>query len=114
MPIYEYECSNCIEKFEFLQKINDQPFINCPVCNSSTLRKIVSASGFKLKGTGWYATDFKDQKKDSKKDVTNDKNRNTKKDQTINTKNKDMQKNKKTEPTKTDNYKKNQGNSLKK
>ena len=61
MPIYEYECSSCHHKFDVLQKINDEPVKACPACNSDTAIKLVSAAGFQLKGTGWYATDFKDK-----------------------------------------------------
>ena len=66
MPIYEYKCSLCNHQFEILQKINDAPRKKCPECNSNNLRKLVSAAAFKLKGTGWYETDFKTKK--SKKD----------------------------------------------
>jgi len=63
MPIYEYECENCGYKFEKLQKINDEPLVECPKCKQPKLRKLVSAAGFQLKGTGWYVTDFKDKGK---------------------------------------------------
>lgn len=59
MPIYEYKCSNCGAKLEKLQKMSDEPLKDCPECGKATLTKLVSASGFILKGTGWYATDFK-------------------------------------------------------
>ena len=61
MPIYEYECSSCHHKFDVLQKINDEPIKICPACNKDKAIKLVSAAGFQLKGTGWYATDFKDK-----------------------------------------------------
>ncbi len=62
MPIYEYKCDKCDHQFEILQKINDVPAKTCPKCNADRLRKLVSAAAFKLKGTGWYETDFKNKK----------------------------------------------------
>ena len=59
MPLYEYRCEACEHTFEALQKINDEALIHCPVCDEATLRKLVSAAGFRLKGDGWYETDFK-------------------------------------------------------
>lgn len=59
MPIYEYACSSCGFEKEFLQKMSDPLLTECPECHQSTLYKKVSASGFQLKGSGWYATDFK-------------------------------------------------------
>ncbi|MDF0604078.1 zinc ribbon domain-containing protein [Neisseriaceae bacterium TC5R-5] len=59
MPIYEYRCSACGVAKEHLQKMSDDPIANCPQCNSADYHKQVSAAGFQLKGTGWYATDFK-------------------------------------------------------
>ena len=59
MPIYEYRCSACGFQKEFLQRINDAPHTKCPECGKSALQKLVTAAGFQLKGTGWYATDFK-------------------------------------------------------
>ena len=59
MPIYEYECGSCLHKFESIQKISDPLLTDCPECGKSTLKKLISAVGFQLKGTGWYATDFK-------------------------------------------------------
>nr|VFK51461.1 MAG: putative regulatory protein, FmdB family [Candidatus Kentron sp. TUN]VFK57263.1 MAG: putative regulatory protein, FmdB family [Candidatus Kentron sp. TUN]VFK65389.1 MAG: putative regulatory protein, FmdB family [Candidatus Kentron sp. TUN] len=63
MPIYEYECSQCAHRIEVIQKINDAPLQDCPACNQSSLRKLVSAASFRLKGTGWYETDFKNKDK---------------------------------------------------
>lgn len=62
MPIYEYKCDDCGHRLEKLQKISDDPVITCPACGNDSLRKLVSAAAFKLKGTGWYETDFKDKK----------------------------------------------------
>ena len=59
MPIYEYECGECRHRLEALQKISDAPLVECPACGKSSLRKLVSAAGFRLKGGGWYETDFK-------------------------------------------------------
>lgn len=63
MPIYEYECEACSNKLEKLQKISDEPLKVCPECNQPKLNKLVSAAGFRLKGSGWYETDFKTGKK---------------------------------------------------
>jgi putative FmdB family regulatory protein len=59
MPIYEYRCSACGHKLESLQKLADAPLLTCPSCGKQTLTKLLSAAGFQLKGSGWYATDFK-------------------------------------------------------
>jgi putative FmdB family regulatory protein len=68
MPIYEYRCSSCGSKHEALQKLSDAPLSVCPSCQKSTLTKLVSAAGFQLKGSGWYATDFKNGSKPAKTD----------------------------------------------
>ena len=59
MPIYEYRCSSCGHELEALQKFSDAPLADCPSCHAATLVKLLSAAGFQLKGSGWYATDFK-------------------------------------------------------
>lgn len=59
MPIYEYQCSNCDHRLEALQKISDPPLTECPACHQQALKKLISAAGFRLKGGGWYETDFK-------------------------------------------------------
>ena len=59
MPIYEYECAACAHQLESLQKISDAPLLDCPQCGKPSLRKLISAAGFRLKGAGWYETDFK-------------------------------------------------------
>lgn len=61
MPIYEYECTSCHHHFDLMQKINADPIKQCPVCEKDTVTKLISAAGFQLKGTGWYATDFKNK-----------------------------------------------------
>ncbi len=66
MPIYEYKCDNCDHQLELLQKFNDDPLNTCPSCGQDGVRKLVSAAAFHLKGTGWYATDFKDKPKGEK------------------------------------------------
>ena len=63
MPIYEYLCHNCGKTLEKLQKMSDDALTTCPSCQQETLKKQVSAAGFRLKGTGWYATDFKNKPK---------------------------------------------------
>ena len=63
MPIYEYQCKACGHEQEVLQKMNAEPLIHCPVCNKPELIKKISAAGFRLKGEGWYETDFKGGKK---------------------------------------------------
>ena len=59
MPIYEYQCTKCEHKLEALQKISDKPLKKCPACGKSGLTKLISAASFRLKGGGWYETDFK-------------------------------------------------------
>ena len=68
MPIYEYTCENCGLQLEKLQKISDDPLITCPTCQQDSLKKQVSAAGFRLKGSGWYETDFKGSN-DNKKNL---------------------------------------------
>ncbi|MCP5200630.1 MAG: zinc ribbon domain-containing protein [Gammaproteobacteria bacterium] len=67
MPIYEYECGECGHKLEVLQRISDPRLTTCPSCSKEALKKLVSAAGFQLKGTGWYETDFKNKGKPQKK-----------------------------------------------
>ncbi|MGA7802984.1 MAG: zinc ribbon domain-containing protein [Gammaproteobacteria bacterium] len=59
MPIYEYACSNCGHHLEAIQKMSDAALVDCPQCGKPSLQKQISASGFRLKGAGWYETDFK-------------------------------------------------------
>ena len=59
MPIYEYRCKSCGHELEKLQRMSDPALTHCPTCNQSELTRLVSAAGFRLKGTGWYETDFK-------------------------------------------------------
>ena len=59
MPIYEYKCSKCEHQFEVIQRFSDNPVESCPECNEKPVKKLVSAPSFRLKGGGWYETDFK-------------------------------------------------------
>ncbi len=62
MPIYEYRCESCGEGLEKLQKLSDAPLVTCPGCGEPKLKKLISAARFRLKGSGWYETDFKKDK----------------------------------------------------
>jgi putative FmdB family regulatory protein len=66
MPFYEYECDKCGYRDEVLQKISDKPLTKCPSCGKSGLRKLMSAPVFRLKGSGWYETDFKSDKENKR------------------------------------------------
>ena len=59
MPIYEYQCKSCGHEHEALQKMSADPLVDCPECEKPELVKKISAAGFRLKGSGWYETDFK-------------------------------------------------------
>jgi putative FmdB family regulatory protein len=63
MPIYEYQCQSCGREVEALQKISDEPLLDCPECGQPSLKKKVTAAAFRLKGGGWYETDFKTSNK---------------------------------------------------
>ena len=69
MPIYEYQCQGCNHELEKLQKISDEPLTVCPQCGEPQLKRKISAAGFRLKGGGWYETDFKSG---SKKNLAGD------------------------------------------
>jgi putative FmdB family regulatory protein len=81
MPFYEYECSNCKFYVEVLQKISDDPLKKCPSCKKSALKKLVSAPVFRLKGGGWYETDFKSEQESKRNLVGEDKEPETKPDE---------------------------------
>jgi putative FmdB family regulatory protein len=66
MPFYEYQCAACGHHHEELQKVSDRPLRRCPACGRATLRRLVSAPVFRLKGGGWYETDFKSDKEDKR------------------------------------------------
>ncbi len=72
MPIYEYQCKQCLHQEDKLQKLSDAPLTQCPQCHQASFERLVSAAGFQLKGSGWYVTDFKDKPKGSevKKNAT--------------------------------------------
>ncbi len=59
MPIYEYACKNCDHTLDALQKMDEEPLVFCPSCGEAGLKKLISAPRFRLKGEGWYETDFK-------------------------------------------------------
>lgn len=63
MPIYEYQCAECGHQVEVLQKISDDPLTECPACGKPAMKKMVTAAAFRLKGGGWYETDFKSGQK---------------------------------------------------
>jgi putative FmdB family regulatory protein len=69
MPIYEYRCSACGHEEEFLQKVTDPVLTQCPACGNATFEKQLSAAGFQLKGSGWYATDFKSKPAEKKSEA---------------------------------------------
>ncbi len=69
MPIYEYACNSCEHTLDALQKMSDDALVDCPECGQPTLRKLLSAPRFRLKGKGWYETDFK---KDNKRNLAGD------------------------------------------
>ena len=77
MPIYEYACKSCEHTLDALQKISDAPLVDCPECGKPELKKLLSAPRFRLKGEGWYETDFK---KDNQKNVLKDDSEPAKKD----------------------------------
>ena len=62
MPIYEYACVSCEHQFETIQRISEDPLSDCPECGKPDLKKLVSVAAFRLKGAGWYETDFKSDK----------------------------------------------------
>jgi putative FmdB family regulatory protein len=75
MPIYEYRCSACGFQKEYLQKVSDPLLKTCPECKKDSFSKMLSAAGFQLKGSGWYATDFKNNSSSSKPTSTDTKDK---------------------------------------
>jgi putative FmdB family regulatory protein len=69
MPIYEYRCEDCGAELEKLQRLSDEPLRDCPTCGKAALKRLISAAGFRLKGSGWYETDFK---KDNRRNLAGD------------------------------------------
>lgn len=74
MPIYEYKCTSCHQQFELVQKISEAPATKCPQCFKDTVVRLISATGFQLKGDGWYVTDFKNKPTDPKKNANKTEN----------------------------------------
>ena len=66
MPIYEYRCESCAHELEKIQKMSDDMLVDCPECGQPALKRLISAAAFRLKGSGWYETDFK---KDNKRNL---------------------------------------------
>ena len=75
MPIYEYKCSKCEHQFEIIQRFSDNPLESCPECGQKSITKLVSAPSFRLKGGGWYETDFKTGSKKNIVDVKDEKSK---------------------------------------
>ena len=75
MPIYEYKCSKCEHQFEIIQRFSDNPLESCPECGQTSIKKLVSAPSFRLKGGGWYETDFKTGSKNNIVDVKDEKSK---------------------------------------
>lgn len=71
MPIYEYRCDACGHELDALQKLSDDPLRDCPACDKDALRRLISAPSFRLKGDGWYETDFKSDK-ETKRNLVDD------------------------------------------
>ena len=87
MPLYDYQCTACGHEMEALQKLSDALLTDCPACNAATLNKKVTAAAFRLSGSGWYETDFKNgdkknltEKKEDKKDSSSKNESSDKKD----------------------------------
>ena len=75
MPIYEYISLKCEHQFEVIQRFSDNPVETCPACNRKTVKKLVSAPSFRLKGGGWYETDFKTGSKKNIVDTKDEKSK---------------------------------------
>ena len=75
MPIYEYKCSKCGHQFEIIQRFSDNPLESCPECGQKSIKKLVSAPSFRLKGGGWYETDFKTGSKKNIVDTKDEKSK---------------------------------------
>jgi len=96
MPIYEYKCLKCKHQFEVIQKFSDNPVENCPECNKKSVQKLVSAPSFRLKGGGWYETDFKTGSKKNIVDTKDEKPKKSKEQTTTTEKPKSKSSDKKT------------------
>ena len=84
MPIYEYQCNECNHVLDALQKVNDKPLVDCPECGKNSLKRLISAPNFRLKGEGWYETDFK---KENRKNVVDKKDEKSEKKESSNSDN---------------------------
>ena len=84
MPIYEYQCDDCNHVLDALQKVNDKPLVDCPECGKNSLKRLISAPNFRLKGEGWYETDFK---KENRKNVVDKKDEKSEKKESSNSDN---------------------------
>jgi len=84
MPIYEYQCNECNNVLDALQKVNDKPLVDCPECGKNSLKRLISAPNFRLKGEGWYETDFK---KENRKNVVDKKDEKSEKKESSNSDN---------------------------
>ena len=91
MPIYEYECKECGHQLDALQGINEPMLSECPACNTTSLKRLISAPNFRLKGEGWYETDFKTG---NRKNLVEGKDDKPKEDKTKEDKTKETPKNK--------------------
>jgi len=100
MPIYEYQCGDCNHALDALQKVNDKPLVDCPECGKNTLRRLISAPNFRLKGEGWYETDFK---KENRKNVVGKEDDKSEKKEDDKSKKKEDDKSEKKESSKSDN-----------
>ena len=96
MPIYEYECTNCDHTFDELQKMSDEHLVDCPSCSAPKLARLLSAPSFRLKGGGWYETDFK---KDNQRNISKNDN-DSSKPKKLSSKDKASKTEKKTTPQK--------------
>ncbi len=72
MPIYEYRCGECSHELEKLQRMSEEPLRECPSCGKHGLKRLISVAGFRLKGDGWYETDFKQGSQRNLHDSGND------------------------------------------
>ena len=102
MPIYAYQCQGCGHKLEKIQRLSDAPLTDCPQCNQASLKKQITAASFKLTGTGWYETDFKNKSSDNNKSTDNSSSKATSAENTSDTKKSDKKDSKKeTKPKST-------------
>ena len=89
MPIYAYQCQGCGHKLDKIQRITDAPLTDCPECNQPSLKKQITAASFKLTGTGWYETDFKNKSTQKEKSADNSGSDTKTADKTADSKNSD-------------------------